>query len=231
MRLMSRSIAILIGGVVFLLGIPALAGATTTLDQFKLDSYAKWYLPFTPTVTSKAVLGKGLYVAVVKGTMSFWSSKNYVHPRPTRFHPWTIVCGTPEAAPEFSSAGGTGGVGLDAEFVFSRPWSPRECARWPLPRRSRNFQMNTGRGWQHPTALNLTWPDPAPTAGHVYEYPIRETSWPQRVQFRLLDWDTRDNYGSLMITLRAAGPSDCTGTRYLGFGLKSEAECVAMIKP
>jgi hypothetical protein len=218
--------------VVCLLSVPAVAGATGTIDHFSLDSYHAWYLPHTPPATSNVALRPGLYVAVVQGTFSYWTPKNYSHPRPTLFHPWTIVCGTPEPEPEFASAGGSGPVGLDAEFIFSRPWTPRKCAADKLPAKWSNFQMYTGLGstWTHPTALNLSTPA-APNPSHTYEYPIKETSGYHHVSFRLADIDTRDNYGSLQITLRAATPSDCAGSRYVGFGLTSAAQCVSMTTP
>ncbi len=96
----------------------------------------------------------------------------------------------------------------------------------PLPRKWFQFQMNTGSVWAHPSVLNTSWPEkPSPT--HTYEYAINQTRLRHRVGFRLLDNETRDNYGSLHISLRRAAPADCTGGRYLAFGLLSEAECVA----
>ena len=47
------------------------------------------------------------------------------------------------------------------------------------------------------------------------------------VKFRLYDIDTRDNYGSLTISLRDATPADCSGTKYLAFGLSKESECLS----
>jgi hypothetical protein len=200
------------------IALPAVASATT-IDHFTLDSYHASNKKFTPPVTSSVKLGGGLYVATVQGTFSYYGAINYVAPQP----PWTILCGTPEAAPQFSSAGGSGKVGFDAEFIFSRPWLPAPCANAKLPVHWTNFQMNVGNGvWAHPVALNVGTP-PAPNPSHTYEYAIASKKG-HHVAFRLYDINTRDNYGSLHISLRAATSADCT--KYAAFGSTSEAECI-----
>ncbi|HLH14219.1 MAG TPA: hypothetical protein VKV16_05475, partial [Solirubrobacteraceae bacterium] len=161
--------------------------------------------------------GRSLYVAVVQGTFSYWKASNYTKPQ----RPWTKVCGTPEPAPQFSSAGGSGPVGMDAEFVFARPWLPRLCAK--LPEHRSRLQMYTGAGaWAHPNALT---PVTAPSPDHLYEYAVVGEG--RRVSFRLRDWYLRDNYGSLSITLRTASAADCAGSKYRAFGAESEAQCVS----
>ena len=210
------------------LGPPAIAAAAPTLEQLSLDAYggsAKRH--HTPEVASQGRLKKGLYIATVSGTLSYWAAKYYSKPHPTKKRPWTMVCGTPEPAPAFSSAGGSGPVGLDAEFVFARPWDPQECARWPLPRKWWQFQVNAGSGWAHPAAINLTYPNPTPNPSHTYEYAISVTKPSRNVAFRLRDKATSDNYGTLHISLSAATIADCASRHYRAFGLGSEAECVA----
>jgi hypothetical protein len=222
---MMRAGRIILCSAVCALGVflpPAVAAASTTIDHFALDSYHAWNRKATPPARSRVRLKSALYVATVQGTFSYYAAINYVAPQA----PWTILCGTPESAPQFGSAGGSGKVGFDAEFVISRPWLPEPCAQAKLPVHWINFQMNPGTGvWAHPTALNLSTP-PAPTPTHTYEYAVTGRKG-HRVGFRLSDIDTRDNYGSLSIALRPATPEDCTGTKYAAFGLSSEAECVA----
>jgi hypothetical protein len=202
------------------MAIPAVAQASTTIDRFTLDSYHSWKRKVTPPAASEVKLQEGLYVATVQGTFSYYAAINYVAPQA----PWTILCGTPETAPEFSSAGGSGKVGFDAEFILSRPWLPEPCAQAKLPVKWINFQMNNGSGvWAHPAVLNVGSPA-VPNPAHTYEYALIGRTH-HHVAFRLFDLDTRDNYGSLKISLREATASDCAGTKWQAYGLASEAEC------
>jgi hypothetical protein len=204
------------------IALPAGANATPSIDHFALDTYHAWKKQFTPPATSEVKLkGGALYVATVQGTFSYYAAINYIVPQA----PWTILCGTPENEPQYPSAGGSGKVGFDAEFILSRPWLPEPCAQAKLPVKWVNFQMNNGSGvWVHPNVLNVTTPVPNPT--HSYEYALVGYHH-HHVAFRLDDIYTRDNYGSLRISLRDATESDCTGTKYAAFGLGSEAECIA----
>jgi len=205
---------------------PAAASALPIIDHFALDSYHAGKKSFTPPAVSAVKLNGGLYVAVVQGTFSYYSAINYQVPQ----SPWTIVCGTPLPAPEFGSAGGSGEVGFDSEFIFARPWLPAPCAHAKLPVKWVNFQMNPGTGiWTHPSVLTSA-PLTAPTAGHTYEYALASRK-AHHVAFRLYDIGTRDNYGSLRISLRHAVPSDCAGGKYAAYGQASEAVCVAAINP
>jgi hypothetical protein len=156
----------------------------------------------------------------VSGTFSYYGAINYVVPQA----PWTIVCGTPEAEPQNQSAGGSGPVGFDAEFIFSRPWTPEACAQANLPVRWINFQMKDAGPWAHPEALNLAEPA-APNPSHTYEYAV--VGQKRRVAFRLFDIRTRDNYGTLKISLRTATAADCAGANFEAFGFATEGECVA----
>jgi len=210
--------------VLGVIALPAVAGASATIDQFNLDSYHAWDREYTPPARSSVKLKKGLYVATVQGTFSYYAAINYTVPQP----PWTIVCGTPEAAPQFGSAGGSGPVGFDAEFIFSRPWQAEPCAHAHLPAKWQNFQMNDGvTGWMHPAVLNIGYPA-VPNPTHTYEFALRGHKG-RHVSFRLLDIYTRDNYGSLRISLRAATAADCSGTKYQAFNLTSEAECLEKV--
>jgi hypothetical protein len=211
--------AVCLAGVI---AVPAVASASTVIDHFALDSYHAWKRPYTPPATSSVLLKKGLYIATVQGTFSYYSAINYVVPQT----PWTILCGTPEGAPLFGSAGGSGKVGFDSEFVISRPWLPAPCAAAKLPVKWLNFQMNAGHGtWAHPVALGAPT---VPTPTHTYEYALPVTGG-HHVSFRLFDIDTRDNYGSLRISLSAATIANCT--EFAAFGLGSEAACIAAVTP
>jgi hypothetical protein len=200
------------------------ASAATSFDHFSLDSYHAWRVKHTPPASSSSALKQGLYVATVHGTFSYYGAINYLVPQP----PWTIVCGTPEPAPQLSSAGGSGKVGFDSEFIFARPWQPEPCAHAKLPVKWINFQMNDGAsGWIHPSALGLATP-PVPSSSHTYEYAIPAPGR-HHVRFRLYDIGTRDNYGSLAISLRKATAADCAGTNFEAFLTSSEEECVAKV--
>ncbi len=192
-----------------------------SVDQFSLDSYHAWNKDHTPAVKSEKKLKQNhLYVATVSGTFSYYGAINYVVPQA----PWTTLCGTPEAEPAYSSAGGSGPVGFDAEFVFARPWTEEACAQANLPVQWVNFQMKNGGAWAHPTALDVSDPA-APNSNHTYEYAL--VGQKRRVAFRLFDIRTRDNYGSLRISIRTAEAGDCAGARFEAFGFGSEAECIA----
>jgi hypothetical protein len=222
---MLRSARAMLCSAICVLGVislPAVASASTTIDHFTLDSYHAGKKTFTPPASSEAKLQNGLYVATVQGTFSYYAAINFAVPQA----PWTILCGTPEEAPEFGSAGGSGKVGFDAEFVISRPWLPEPCAQAKLPVKWINFQMNSGTGvWAHPDALGAPT---APTPHHTYEYALVGHKH-HKVSFRLFDIATRDNYGSLHISLREATAADCAGTKYEAFGLSSEAECLSQL--
>jgi hypothetical protein len=99
----------------------------------------------------------------------------------------------------------------------------RSCANTRLPRPYTNFQANLGQGWKHPSVLsrgNLV----KPSRSHTYEFALTGTGKP--VSFRLIDTDTRDDYGSFRIYLRNAVTGDCSGRGHGAFGL-SRMACLA----
>ncbi len=63
-----------------------------------------------------------------------------------------------------------------------------------------------------------------PSRSHTYEFALTGIGKP--VSFRLLDPDTRDDYGSFHIYLRSAVPGDCSGRGHEAFGL-SRVTCLA----
>lgn len=184
-------------------------------ESLVLDSYSHGRIP---TTQSSFKLTKGdWYVATVSGTISYWAPINYTKPQ----RPYKIVCGTPEGSAQYSgSRGGDGPVGLDAEFVFARPWTKKACARADLPAHWSNFQASTGGAWAHPESLGAT--PTAPTRNHTYSYVLQGRD--KLAQFRLTDIYYRDNYGELHISLRRATTADCAAD-YASFGYPSAAAC------
>ena len=182
-----------------------------------LDAYSPGHQSFTPSVSSGSRLAPGgLYVATVRGSVSFYESVDYVAIQA----PWKVMCGVPERAPMFSSAGGSGQVGTDAEFIFALPLAGGSCAGQTLPRPYANFQANFRQGWIHPSVLSrrtLT----KPSRSHTYEFALIGAGAP--VSFRLIDSDTRDDYGSFRIYLRNAVAGDCAGRGHEAFGLSPTA--------
>jgi hypothetical protein len=206
-----------IAGLVLALGslllVSNAAAKSASSRPLVLDAYSPTHEMFTPPVSSRSKLARDrLYVATVRGSVSFYESVDYVAIQA----PWDVMCGAPEQAPMFSSAGGSGRVGTDAEFIFALPLVGRSCADARLPRPYTNFQASVGQGWEHPSLLSgqtLV----KPSRSHTYEFAL--TGAGQPVSFRLIDTDTRDDYGSFRIYLRAAVAGDCSGHGYQAFGL------------
>jgi len=206
-------IAILGGGL-----LPATAFAAAPSERLVLDSYYDWSYGYTPPVSTTFKVAKHRdYVATVSGTFSFYPSFEYSGKAPG------TLCGTPDPAAQYpGSLGGNGPTGFDAQFIFAEP-SQRRCLTGHFPQAWSNFQMNSGRGWRHPGLLGpllLT-----PPANHTYSYAIIGDG--DRVQARLKDVYTRDNYGLLHILLRPARVSDCAS--YGAFGFTSKAVCATSV--
>ena len=99
--------------------LPAVALARKTKIEtsqtLKLNAYAKNISGYAgPKNTSGILPGGSLYVAEVSGTISYYARQQYSHPSGE----WETVCGTPESAPGIHRP-----VGIDAEFIFGRPWT------------------------------------------------------------------------------------------------------------
>jgi hypothetical protein len=204
------AIAILASGL-----LPATAFAAAPSERLVLDSYYPWSYGYTPPVSTTFKVAKRRdYVATVSGTFSFYPSFEYSGKAPG------TLCGTPDPTAQYpGSLGGDGPTGFDAEFIFSQ----RRCRDAHFPAAWSNFQMNSGRGWKHPGLLGP--PLLAPTANHTYSYGV--VGYGDRVQARLKDLDTRDNYGLLHIFLRPARVSDCAS--YGAFGFTAKATCVRSV--
>jgi hypothetical protein len=211
------AIASLVLALGYLVLISTAAANSDSGPPLVLDAYSPTHQMFTPPVSSRSKLAHDrLYVATVRGTVSFYESVDYVAIQA----PWHVMCGAPEKAPMFSSAGGSGRVGTDAEFIFALPLVGPSCANAMLPRPYANFQANLGQGWEHPSLLSgqaLV----KPSRSHTYEFALSGADRP--VSFRLIDTDTRDDYGSFRIYLRTAVPGDCSDPGYQAFGLTRTA--------
>ncbi len=189
-------------------------------QTIKLRAKAKNIFGFAgPVNTAQALPGGALYVAEVTGAISYYAKKQYVHPSDL----WNTVCGEPLVEPK-------GDLGIDAEFVFARPWTT-PCPE-KLPVRWDNFELsvNNGTVFAHPRPLN--GPFTAPTPEHRYSYPMVGVG--KYALFRLRDDPggnpaTADNYGTLVIHVRKAVSADCGGSNYLLFGKSTEAECLAAL--
>jgi hypothetical protein len=200
--------------------VPA-AAARASVGSLVLNAYQPGTAPATKPVTSHTKLARHeLYVATVQGTLSYYAAIDYTAIQP----PWAVMCGVPAGAPMFGGPGGSGPVGNDAEFIFALPTKLSSCASEDLPRHRLNFQANVGAGWSHPKLLSAAALN-APTASHSYEYAL--TGRRKRASFRLTDPDTRDDYGSLHISIRRAVSGDCAGQKYKAFHLPTLQSCIA----
>ncbi len=220
-----RAIAACVMCASLITAAPAAAGEKGPKVQgpqtIKLRAHAKNISGYAGPVNTAGILPTGtLYVAEVSGAVSYYARRQYSRPNGL----WDTVCGEPllnaKGAP----------LGIDAEFVFARPWTS-PCPR-KLPVRWDNFELSADNGgtYAHPAPLN--GPFTAPTPGHRYSYALVGVS--KFALFRLRDVPgghpaTEDNYGALTIQIRKAVAADCGGTNYLLFGKSTEAECLAAV--
>lgn len=217
-----RSFLIFAVSICASLALAATASARTrslVVAKLRLDTHSGLLLPHTPAVSTPRLRKGALYVATVQGTLSYYAAIDYLDPQP----PFIAFCGHPLAAPLFGSGGGVGKVSNDAQFVFAQPITTGTCAADPLPRKWLNFQANNGFGWAHPILLSahpLTRPD----ATHSYDYAFVGQN--RRLRFELDDPDTRDDYGSLTISVRKAVASDCAGEKWKAFQVKTRNVCL-----
>ncbi len=221
-RLTSLAAVAILGSL--LVAAPANAGERGPKIQgeqeLSLRAHAKNISGYAGPVNTGGILPTGkLYVAEVSGAISYYGRKQYKKPSGL----WDTVCGEPIEE-------GNGPLGIDAEFVFARPWTS-PCPR-KLPVRWDNFEISVDNGavFAHPAPLN--GPFVVPTPGHRYSYALSGVG--AYALFRLRDNPgghpaTEDNYGKLQIKIRKAVPADCAGTNYLLFGKSTEGECLAAV--
>jgi hypothetical protein len=193
----------------------ALVPAGAQAETRYLDAYDRGRDGYAGPLRMVAPLQRGRpYVALVRGTASFFMSGSY-----------SARCGRPLARPIFRSPGRRNrAVGIDSEFTFAVPANVRRCRPVP-PYRNASFQLRTKRSYHDPYPLGpaLT----APTRSHAYRYPMMGHG--VRPSFRLRDPNTRDNYGRFRITVRRARAVDCANSGFAGFGFASEADCAAAV--
>jgi hypothetical protein len=218
---MNRRIRIATGMIASAIMLTAPAFAQAHIEETQtitLRAHEKNISGYAGPLHTKHRLPTGkLYVAQVSGSISYYATKQYKHPST----PWNTICGEPVGGPRRP-------LGIDAEFVFGRPWT-NPCPL-KLPVHWKNFEISTDNGgaYSHPAPFGA--PFSAPTPGHNYTYPLVGSN--KYALFRLHDAPggnpaTWDNYGALTINIRPAVPADCSGTGYLTFGEPSEAACVA----
>lgn len=202
--------------------VPAVAQARPpkieTSQDLKLNSHAKNISGYAGPINTKGILpSSSLYVAEVNGSISYYAKKQYTHPSGK----WNTICGVPESDPLVH-----GPVGIDAEFIFGRPWTS-PCP--VLPIHWTNFEMSTNNGTSYSHPAPLKGPFATPTSGHKYSYPLIGLN--KYALFRLRDNpegvpQTADNYGRLFIHVRRATPSDCADGGFAAFGKPTETACV-----
>ena len=215
-----RAIVTLVLALGSLVAVSTAAAKSGSDRPLVFDAYSPAHTGFTPPVSSRSKLARGhLYVATVRGSVSFYEAVDYVAIQAS----WHAMCGAPERAPMFSSAGGSGRVGDDAEFIFALPVAGSSCANTRLPQPYTNFQANVGQGWKHPSVLSRQTLV-KPSRSHTYQFALTGGGMP--VSFRLIDTDTRDDYGGFRIYLRDAVAGDCSGGGHGAFGLSLTA-CLA----
>jgi hypothetical protein len=200
--------------------VAAAALATAAIAAALLAPMASAALPQTLTLnlsspratfSDKLASGKW-YVVTASGTGSYFKPAQWANPV-LRHHRRGIVCGTPESAPMFPTAGPTGPVGVDPETMFARLTTRRRCTHDPLPRTSRRFQLNNGNGFRHPTTLSGRYT--TPRRDHIYSYPVLGLR--RRLSVRVKDRVSWDNYGAFHVTLRLATDADCASRQWHNF--------------
>ena len=201
----------------------SVAAAKVTRISFSapltMDAYSPLYSFHSIPVSTPRPISRGLYVAVVRGTASFYEAADYFEIQ----QPFTVMCGHALPAPMFPSAGGAGPVGNDAEFIFAQPLVGQPCSTSKLPRPYPNFQVNLGKGWSHPNLVSRR-PLIRPSPTHTYTFALDARGKP--ISFRLVDPDTRDDYGDFRVYIRRAVQSDCAGNGHRAFFL-SHKVCLA----
>jgi hypothetical protein len=215
-----RRTAFTFGVIAITMAVTAVAASAKSLvvSRLRMDAYNPGLVAHTPPLHSSRLAKGKLYVITVQGTVSFYAAIDYLQIQ----KPFTRFCGKPQKAPLFSSAGGSGPVSNDAEFIFAQPIATGACHALKLPHVYPNFQVNNGFGWGHPKLLSPKRLR-RPTANHTYSFAI--VGQGRRLGLELVDPDTRDDYGSFRITIRKAVTADCTHGQWRAFALKRASIC------
>jgi hypothetical protein len=129
------------------------------------------------------------YTIIVTGDFSAWGDWPGRH------------CGNPEPSPLYSSFGRPDTpVGDDAVFRFARPLYRRDCPS-VVTYATNYFQINLGTGWK-PFVPNGGIPSRPAGGEHLYAETV--TGLGTAPQFRIVDWNPRDNSGELKITVTSS---------------------------
>ncbi len=159
---------------------------------------------------------KDPYVAVVRGTFSFFGAAAYREPH----------CGQVEPRPLYKTPRHPNGpVNSDVEFLFAD--MTRNCSR-RKPNHTitaQTFQIAVGSKYQDYDPFGrpeLTGPHPS----HKYSYALIGKG--RKAGFRLRDSVGDDNYGRIRIFIRRARTRDCV-KGFAAFGYADEAQCVAAV--
>jgi hypothetical protein len=196
--------ALALAATTVLLLVPAASAALPQSLTLNLSS---------PRATFDGKLANGTwYVLEASGTGSYFKPSQWSNPI-VHHHRRGVVCGTPESAPMFPTAGPTGPVGVDPETMFARLTTRKKCSRDPLPRTTRRFQLNSGNGFRHPTTLSGRYTAPRPD--HAYSYPVLGLR--HKLSVRVRDRVAADNYGAFELTLRVAVDADCASRQWHNF--------------
>ena len=153
-----------------------------------------------PVTTSKALKAGRQYLVVVRGTYSAYDATLMNGSAPG----WK-VCGSP-VSPDPKN-GADNPEGQDAEFIFAIP-RPTHANCPPLPFVDPNFVISTtGPSGPFVHMDPIGGPPTAVDPHHRYLYEI--TGSGTQASFALLDSNTTDNYGQLVIRVHACGNDGC----------------------
>jgi hypothetical protein len=215
-----RIAAVLVGVAASVASVTTASAAKSSTvglgDAMYLHSYNAQNRNITDEVTGPKLKSQQWYVVTVSGAVSYYAAHFYKKPEGK----YNTVCGNPvHALIPGQDPTTTPPAGIDAEFVFARPWKKDKCGK--LPVHWSNFALNTYNWWRHlaPAGPYLTAPNP----DHTYSYYVRGEG--HAIQFHLSDPPrSDDNYGDLKIVVRKAAASDCVNYEALDFASQPECE-------
>ena len=200
--------------ILAMLAVPSAAEAKT----YWLDTYEPKVKRYVGPKRTQLLDKRDPYVAVVRGTFSFFDRSEYKAPH----------CGETESAPIFPTPKRPNGpVNSDVEFLFAD--MTRNCSRRKnvSPITAQTFQIAVGRKYSDYDPFGrgeLTAPHPS----HSYKYALIGKG--RRVGFRLLDSFGEDNYGRIRIRIRRARSADCLSPGgFTAFGYADEAQCLTAV--
>jgi len=195
-RLMTKSAigcrtVLALGLLLVVAGAFVAAGARAAVSEtLYLDSYSTLNAGSSSTQSALVLADGQHYTVTVKGTFSAWRG-------------WAAYrCGKVAPAPIYRSPGRPDDpTGWDAEFKFAYPaYGKATCDKASLPKRASVFQVNSGSGWSHPSAVG--GPFGKPKKSHTYRYDV--VGQDQPLGLRIVDNETRDNNGRFRVQIAPA---------------------------